>query len=100
MYTQIQFQINSTILLSLNKSKDVFIKEMLYNNALMLYRKNELSLGKAAEMAGYDRLTFIQKLQFENEPIFDYDNEMIKDLISGAQTTLKSIRKKTNEDSF
>ena len=35
---------------------------MLFNHALMLYRKNKLSLGKAAELAGYDRLSFIQKL--------------------------------------
>ncbi len=46
-----------------------------------------LSLGKAAELAGYTRLEFIRKLQAENEPIFDYDEALIDEMINSAKTT-------------
>lgn len=36
---------------------------MLFQYALWLYRTQKLSLGKAAELAGYTWLAFIQKLQ-------------------------------------
>ncbi len=51
---------------------------MLFQHAIQLYRKHKLSLGKAAELAGYTRLEFIRKLQAENEPIFDYDEALIE----------------------
>ncbi len=66
---------------------------MLFNHALMLYRKNKLSLGKAAELAGYDRLTFIQKLQLENEPIYDYEPELITEMVNNSQHTLALLKK-------
>ncbi|MEA1901555.1 MAG: UPF0175 family protein [Thermodesulfobacteriota bacterium] len=36
---------------------------MLFQHAIQLYRKHKLSLGKAAELAGYTRLGFIRKLK-------------------------------------
>ncbi len=59
----------------------------------MLYRKNKLSLGKAAELAGYDRLTFIQKLQMENEPTYDYEPELITEMVNNSQHTLALLKK-------
>jgi predicted HTH domain antitoxin len=44
----------------------------------------QLSLGKAAELAGYDRLDFIQKLQFENEAIFDYETDLVNEMVNNA----------------
>ncbi|NIT61649.1 MAG: DUF3368 domain-containing protein [Aliifodinibius sp.] len=41
------------MLLSVKQSKDEFSKEILFFAALVLYRKRKLSLGKAAELAGY-----------------------------------------------
>jgi predicted HTH domain antitoxin len=63
---------------------------MLFNHALMLYRKNKLSLGKAAELAGYDKLTFIQKLQLENEPIDDYEPELVDEMVNNT-TDLQAL---------
>ena len=54
---------------------------MLFRYALWLYRTQKLSLGKAAELAGYTRIAFIQKLQAENEPIFEYDGTLIDEMI-------------------
>ena len=61
---------------------------MLFHHALMLYRKNKLSLGKAAELAGYDRLGFIQKLQVENEVVFNYETDLVNEMVSNVGKTL------------
>ena len=87
MITEIRLQIDDSIFLSLKEEKETFTKDMLFEYALRLYRKHKLSLGKAAELAGYTRLEFIQKLQVEQEPIFDYDAPMIDEMITSANTT-------------
>jgi predicted HTH domain antitoxin len=71
--------------LSLKESKEDFAKEMLFNNALILYRKGKLSLGKAAQLAGYDRIDFIRLMQIKGEAIFDYPTGIIENMINGAE---------------
>jgi predicted HTH domain antitoxin len=75
MTTTISIPIDSSILLSLKTGKDEFTRELLFNNALMLYRQERLSLGKAAQLAGYSRMGLIEELQRRGEPIFDFDTE-------------------------
>jgi len=87
MLTEIRFQIDDSILLSLKEQKETFAKSMLFQYALWLYRAQKLSLGKAAELAGYTRLAFVQKLQAKNEPIFEYDETLIDEMIQSAKTT-------------
>jgi len=89
---QLTINIPDNFLISIKEKKEDFIKTMLFNHALMLYRKNKLSLGKAAELAGYDRLTFIQKLQLENEPIYDYEPELITEMVNNSQQTLALLK--------
>ncbi|GAB6141462.1 hypothetical protein JCM14076_21910 [Methylosoma difficile] len=43
-------------------------------------------------MAGYDRLTFIQKLQLENEAIYDYEPELVNEMVNNAQQTLALLK--------
>ena len=73
----ITFPVKENILLSLKENKEDFTKEILFSSALTLYRKHKLSLGKAAELAGYNKIEFIEKLNHEKEYIFDYDTEEI-----------------------
>ncbi len=80
----ISFSIKENILLSIKESKKEFTDEILYLAALYFYRKKRLSLGKAAELAGYSRLEFIEKLQREKEHIFDYDEEEIDEVFDDA----------------
>ena len=87
MLTEIRFNIDDSILLSLKEQKETFAKAMLFQYALWLYRRQKLSLGKAAELAGYTRLSFIRKLQADNEPIFEYDGTLIDEMIQSAKTT-------------
>ncbi len=50
------FPVKENILLSVKETKDEFTKEILFLSALHFYRKKRLSLGKAAELAGYGKI--------------------------------------------
>lgn len=70
--TNISFSVRNGILLSLKENTEEFTQNLRFLAALMLYRKQRLSLGKAAELAGLTKLDFIYQLQLEKEPIFDF----------------------------
>jgi predicted HTH domain antitoxin len=82
------FSLKENILLSLKETKNEFMNEVLYLSALHFYRKGRLSLGKAAELAGYTKTEFIEKLQNEKEFIFDYSEEEMDEIFDDA-TKLK-----------
>jgi predicted HTH domain antitoxin len=90
MQIQLQINIDDNLLLAL-KEKDEFIKQMIFHHTLMLYRKCKLSLGKAAELAGYDRVAFIHKLQGEGEPIFDYEDELTAQMAASAEQVFNRL---------
>jgi len=68
----VSFSVNDDILLSLKETAEEFTQNLRFLSALMWYRKKRLSLGKAAELAGYSKLDFIERMRLEREPIFDY----------------------------
>jgi predicted HTH domain antitoxin len=76
----ISFSVKEDILFSLQETPEEFTKEVLLLSALLFYRKRKLSLGKAAELAGYNRMDFIQKLQEEQEYLFDYSETEMNDI--------------------
>ena len=57
---------------------------LLKKIALTLYRKRKLSLGKAAELAGYNKVDFIKKLKQENEYVFDYNTDELDEIMNDA----------------
>jgi len=81
---KIDFSIKENILLSLKQTKEEFKRDTLFLLAFMFYRKQKLSLGKAAELAGYTKIGFIEKLQQEQEFIFDYTNDEIDEIFEDA----------------
>ena len=81
----ITLPIKENILLSLKENKEEFTKEILFSTALTLFRKRKLSLGKAAELAGYNRIGFIEKLNQEKEYVFDYTPEELDEIISDTK---------------
>jgi predicted HTH domain antitoxin len=81
----ISFPVRENILLSLRESKDEFTREIMFSSALMLYRKRKLSLGKAAELSGYTKIEFIEKLNKEKEYIFDYNDEEIDEIFKDVE---------------
>lgn len=90
---QLTISIPDNFLVSVKEKQEDFVKTMLFNHALALYRKNKLSLGKAAELAGYDKLSFIQKLQLENEPIYHYEVDLVDEMVSNSQHVLTLLEK-------
>jgi predicted HTH domain antitoxin len=78
----ISFSIKENLLLSLSESQEEFTQDLRFLSALMLYRKNRLSLGKAAELAGHSKLDFIEKLKLEKEPIFDYNADEMNEIFN------------------
>ncbi len=91
---ELKIPVDESILLSLKEGKQKFVKELLFNNAMTLYRKKKLSLGKAAELAGLDRIDFIKKLKDEGEYIFDYDTEMIDELVKDSKRAVGLLHAK------
>ncbi len=51
----------------------------------MLYKRRKLSLGKAAELAGYNKIDFIFKLQSVGEAIFDYNDNKIDQIFNASK---------------
>lgn len=80
----VSFTINDDILLALRESAQEFTQDLRFLSALMWYRKGKLSLGKAAELAGYTKLDFIERMKLENEPIFDYNEDEMDEVFADA----------------
>jgi predicted HTH domain antitoxin len=81
----ISFQIKENILLSLKETKEDFLRKILVISALVLYKDRKLSLGKAAELAGYTKIEFIEELQKEQGFIFDYTKEEMDEIFEDAE---------------
>lgn len=60
-------------------------QELRFLSALTLYRQRHLSLGKAAELAGFSKLDFIERLIKENEPIFDYSEAEMDEVFADVK---------------
>ncbi|AUB84870.1 hypothetical protein THSYN_20785 [Candidatus Thiodictyon syntrophicum] len=78
----ISFSVNDDILLSLKENAEEFTQDVRFLSALMWYRKDRLSLGKAAELAGYNKLDFIERMKLENEAIFDYRDDKMGEILA------------------
>lgn len=72
------------ILLNLHKSVAEAAEDMKQQAAIRYYKKRILSLGKAAELAGMNRLEFIDCLRFNNETIFEYTDEELEEIKDDA----------------
>ena len=79
-----QIEVDNTILLSLKNSADELAHNMKIYTAIMLYQKKKLSLGKAAQLIGIDRLEFIELLKKEDIPVFNYSNKEIDSIFDDA----------------
>ncbi len=88
MVTEINLKINNSILFTLNKTKDGFIRDMLFNTASTLYRNKKLSLSKAAELAGYEIKLFVRKLKEESKLRLINDEETDEDFFDNLQEAL------------
>jgi len=67
-----------SVLISLKETPEQFAKEANRLLAVKLYEMGKLSSGRAAELAGISRVTFLQSLERYDAPIFDLSREELE----------------------
>lgn len=81
-----QIEVDNSILLSLKASGEELVDKMKFYTAVALYQKKRLSLGKAAQLVGMDRIDFMKALQNEDLPMFDYSKEELEEIFDDAKS--------------
>ncbi len=74
----ISIQCPDSVLVSLKESPEGFAKEATKMLAVKLYEMGKLSSGRAAELAGMSRISFLQFLAELDTPIFDLTKEELE----------------------
>ncbi|MFP4333651.1 MAG: UPF0175 family protein [Campylobacterales bacterium] len=77
-------QVDDSILLSLKETKEQLASQMKFYTAIMLYKKDKLSLGKAALFADMNKAEFLKALEKENIPVFDFDVNTVREIIDDS----------------
>jgi len=67
-----------SVLISLKETPEQFAKEAIKLLAVKLYEMGKLSSGRAAELAGISRVTFLQSLERYDASIFDLSKEELE----------------------
>ena len=74
----IQFELPDEILITLKETPEELTREIRMLAAVQLYQKGKLSSGRAAELAGVSKVSFLQALSRSNVPIFNLSGEELK----------------------
>ncbi|MFP4032966.1 MAG: UPF0175 family protein [Desulfococcaceae bacterium] len=77
---EISFPFEKEALASMDETREGFTEQIRFLTALHLLRNRRMPLGKAAEWYGVSRVKFIEKLQEENQPVFDYDDDEMREV--------------------
>lgn len=77
-------EIPEEILISLKESPQEFSKDIRMLAAVKLYELGKLSSGRAAQLAGISKVSFLQSLSRYNVPIFDLTEEELKQDMANA----------------
>ncbi len=75
---KIMIEIPDEVLISLKETPSEFSKDILMLAAVKLYQMGKLSSGRAAQLAGVPRITFLQSLSRYGVPIFDLTAEELR----------------------
>ena len=67
-----------SVLISLKETPEQFAKEATKLLAVKLYEMGKLSSGRAAELAGMSRVSFLQSLEKYGAAIFDMTKEQLE----------------------
>lgn len=72
------------LLITAGKSKESFELEMRFLLAVKLFELSRLSLGKAAELCGMNKISFMDEMGRLGVPVINLDNEQIVDELNNA----------------
>lgn len=75
---KVVLDIPEEILISLKETTQEFSKDILMLAAVKLFELGKLSSGRAAQLAGMSRISFLQTLVRYKVPIFDLTEEELK----------------------
>jgi predicted HTH domain antitoxin len=79
---------SNDILASLSVGIKDLIQYMRLTAAIVYFQDKKLSLGKAAELAGMNRLNFMDILSRQGIVIFDYDESELRTELAGIDQLL------------
>ena len=77
-------EIPDEVLISLKESPSELSKQILMLAAIKFYQMGKLSSGRAAQLAGISRVSFLQSLSRYDIPIFDLTLEELKQDLENA----------------
>ncbi len=75
---KIVLEVPDEVLISLKETSAEFSREVLMLAAVKLYQMGKLSSGRAAQLAGIPRVSFLQSLSRYGVPIFELTNEELQ----------------------
>ena len=75
------------LLLTSGKPRVEVEREMKFQLAVRLFQVGQLSLGKAAEMAGWNRIRFADELGRMKMPVVNLDDEEIQSELRASRGT-------------
>ena len=79
----ISFDVPQELLASLNTGPVDLEKNMRLVAAMTYFQEKKLSLGKAAQLAGLNRLEFMDQLAQKGIVVFDYDESILHSDLRG-----------------
>jgi predicted HTH domain antitoxin len=79
----ISFELSQALLAALKIGSTELLQKMRLLAAIAYFQEKKLSLGKAAELAGINRLEFMDILAQKGIVIFDYDESEVDVEFSG-----------------
>lgn len=79
----ISFEVSQDVLRALNIDSVELLYRMRLLSAIAYFQEKKLSLGKAAELAGMNRLDFMDVLSQKGIVIFDYEQSDLNTELSG-----------------
>lgn len=81
----LNFEIPDEILHSLGMSSTEFANKMRLYSALQFFKDRKLSLGKAAMLAGMEKVQFVLELDKFEIPLINYDSEELEQELAAFQ---------------
>ncbi len=84
MTETIQMEISQDILAALKIGIQDFAQYVRLTTAITCFQDKKLSLGKAAQLAGYNRLDFLDILAEKGLVVFDYDDSFVDSELRGV----------------
>lgn len=88
----VQFEVSQDVLAALNTGAIDLGKRIRVLAAIAFFQEKQLSLGKAAEFSGLNRLEFMDLLSRKGIVIFDYDESALSTELEGIAELERNAR--------